>query len=243
MLDGLQYWILKRFAPQPSPPGNTPEENNKLRNLLGAAFLDELNGTTVTDFGCGHGHQALEMARAGAQVIGLDIRETVLEQAREHARAAGLSSCCMFTQSTGTLSDFVISIDAFEHFDDPAGILDQIYSLLKPGGSLVATFGPTWYHPRGGHLLSVFPWAHLIFSEKALMRWRANFRSDGATRFGDAEGGLNQMTIRRFHTLVRNSRFDTAEIEVVPIRRLRAIHCRVTREWTSALVRARLRKA
>ena len=30
----------------------------------------------------------------------------------------------------------------------------------------------------------------------ALLRWRAAFKSDAATRFGEAEGGLNQMTIR-----------------------------------------------
>jgi hypothetical protein len=68
------------------------------------------------------------------------------------------------------------------------------------------SFGPTWHHPYGGHLFSVFPWAHLIFSEKALTRWRSDLRDDGATRFGEVAGGLNQMTIRRFEELVADSR-------------------------------------
>jgi hypothetical protein len=54
----------------------------------------------------------------------------------------------------------------------------------------------------GGHLFSVFPWAHLIFSEQALIRWRSDFKSDGATRFSEVAGGLNQMTIRRFERLI-----------------------------------------
>jgi ubiquinone/menaquinone biosynthesis C-methylase UbiE len=53
----------------------------------------------------------------------------------------------------------------FEHFTEPKLALDAMYRLLRPGGTLVASFGPTWYHPLGGHLFSVFPWAHLIFSE------------------------------------------------------------------------------
>jgi hypothetical protein len=36
--------------------------------------------------------------------------------------------------------------------------------------------------------------AHLIFKERALIRWRAGFKTDGATRFGEVAAGLNQMT-------------------------------------------------
>ncbi len=97
-----------------------------------------------------------------------------------------------------TKAEVIVSLDSFEHFGDPAGVLAVMHDLLKPGGVIIATFGPTWYHPLGGHLFSVFPWAHLLFSEQALIRWRADIRSDGATRFGEVEGGLNQMTIARF---------------------------------------------
>jgi SAM-dependent methyltransferase len=31
----------------------------------------------------------------------------------------------------------VVSLDAFEHFEDPAAVLRAIYELLRPGGSLV----------------------------------------------------------------------------------------------------------
>lgn len=144
---------------------------------------------------------------------------------------------------TGEAADSVISIDTFEHFADPAGALETIYRLLKPGGECLISFGPTWYHPLGGHLFSVFPWAHLILSEQALMLWRAAFKHDGATRFGEVEGGLNRMTIRRFERLVATSSFaSTVGFETVPIRRLRLLHNRLTREFTTAIVRCRLVK-
>jgi SAM-dependent methyltransferase len=243
MLDGLQVAILKRIAPRERQLfEDAYSGKSKLRTLLGASFLQEIRGKTVIDFGCGEGAEAVEMASLGAEVIGLDIRERMLELGRSRADAAGLSRCCEFAAQCTRKADIVVSIDAFEHFEDPAAILQTMFDLLKPGGALVASFGPTWYHPLGGHLVSVFPWAHLIFSEAALMQWRSGVRSDGARRFSEVEGGLNQMTIRRFEQLARASPFTVERIKVTPIRKLRWLHCRWSREWTSAMVLARMRK-
>jgi hypothetical protein len=95
-------------------------------------------------------------------------------------------------------------------------------------------------HPLGGHLFSVFPWAHLIFTESALIRWRADFKSDGATRFGEVAGGLNQMTVRRFRKLVEHSGFAVERFEAVPIRRARYLANALTRELVTSIVRCEL---
>ncbi len=133
-------------------------------------------------------------------------------------------------------------MDAFEHFADPSGILNIMGALLRPAGEALVSFGPIWYHPLGGHLFSVFPWAHLVFSEKALIGWRSAFKSDGATRFSEVAGGLNQMTIAKFEKLVADSSLQFAELELVPIRKLRRFHNHLTREFTTAIVRCRLVK-
>ena len=193
--------------------------------------------------GCGEGGISIELAQRGAgRVIGVDIRETVLETARRKARAAGVERTCEFAMGTGERADFIVSLDALEHFEDPAAVLRAMDGLLKPDGAVVTSFGPTWYHPLGGHLFSVFPWAHLLLSEKALIEWRADFRSDGATRFGEVEGGLNRLSIRRFERIVAESPFRFALFETPPIRKLRWAHNRLTREFTSAVVRCRLVK-
>jgi len=162
--------------------------------------------------------------------------------AAQKALGAGVQDTCLFVSSTAELADIVISVDAFEHFADPAGTLRNMDALLQPGGEALVSFGPTWYHPLGGHLFSVFPWAHLIFSEKALIRWRSTFKTDGATRFSEVAGGLNQMTLARFEKLIAASPFMFASLEFVPIRKLRRFHNRVTREFTTAIVRCRLVK-
>jgi SAM-dependent methyltransferase len=208
---------------------------------LGDELLRSIPGKTVIDFGCGGGADAIELARNGAhRVIGLEIREEALSTARQKAVAAGVADVCQFARTTTQLADIVVSVDAFEHFADPAAILQTMDRLLKRGGEVMFSFGPPWYHPIGGHLFSVFPWAHLVFSEKALIRWRSDFRPDGATGFDDVEGGLNRMSIRKFHAIVDQSVFRIASIEFVPVGRLRLLHNRLTREFTTACVRGRL---
>ena len=115
-------------------------------------------------------------------------------------------------------------------------------TLLQPSGEVLVSFGPTWFHPLGGHLFSVFPWAHLVFSERALIRWRSTFKTDGATRFNEVAGGLNKMTIAKFEELVADSPLKFASLELVPIKKLKNIHNRLTREFTTAIVRCRLVK-
>jgi SAM-dependent methyltransferase len=245
MLTELQYRILKKISPGAPDvcSGAVYEGQSKLKILLGEDFFDRIAGKIVIDFGCGEGRDAVEMAQHGAaRVIGLDIREEALSVARERARLAGVEKVCGFATSTNETADAIVSLDAFEHFSDPAEILRIMGGLLRSDGEALISFGPTWRHPLGGHLFSVFPWAHLVFSEKALIRWRATFKTDGATRFTETAGGLNQMTIRRFERLVAESPFRFSSLELPPIRKLRPLHNRLTREFTTAIVRCRLVK-
>jgi hypothetical protein len=80
----------------------------------------------------------------------------------------------------------------------------------------------------------------LLFSEQALIRWRSTFKTDGATRFHEVAGGLNQITIDRFEQLVDRSPMQFSAFELVPIRKLESIHNLWTREFTTAVVRCHL---
>jgi hypothetical protein len=111
---------------------------------------------------------------------------------------------------------------------------------LAPGGSVYVSFGPPWYHPLGGHSFCVFPWAHLVFTEDALLRWRRDYCDDGATRFHEVRGGLNQMTLARFARLIEQSPLRLAEYEEQPIRYVRSLHNRLTREYFTAMVKCKL---
>jgi 2-polyprenyl-3-methyl-5-hydroxy-6-metoxy-1,4-benzoquinol methylase len=239
----LQYRLLRRLWPEDPPAMMHPvayEQKSKLDVLLGP-MLGDLRGKTVIDFGCGYGLEAIDLVRFDpARVIGLDLSFDHLAIARRCVQAAGMSDVIELTDHTDVAADAVICLDSFEHFDDPGAILSTMYELLRPGGQVFISFGPTWYHPLGGHLFSVFPWAHLIFSETALLRWREDRRREGLDSFRAA--GLNQMTIGRFERLIKRSPFQVEHLETVPIRRFRRFHNRLTREFLTSIVRCRLRR-
>jgi len=238
------YHLLRRISTNGDTgycDGSAYEGVSKIETLLGKRIWQETKDKVVIDFGCGDGEDAVEVAKRGARkVVGIDIREHALARARQRAAQQGVTDHCAFGTKTDEKADVILSIDAFEHFDDPGEILRIMRRLLKDDGCVLAAFGPTWYHPLGGHLFSPFPWAHLIFTEKSLIRWRSDFKTDGATSFREVDGGLNQMTIRRFHSIVAESDFKFADFEPVPIRRLKPIANWLTREITTAIVRCKL---
>lgn len=240
----LGYELLRRIGKSGDSTGlngRAYADRSKLDILLGSGVGREIRDRVVIDFGCGPGAESVEMARRGAKrVIGIDIQERFLAQARELASEAGVLDRCTFATFAEEPADVIVSLDSFEHFADPAGVLVSMREMIKPTGCVLVSFGPTWYHPLGGHLFSVFPWAHLIFTERALIRWRSDFKTDGATRFHEVAGGLNKMTIRRFEQIVEASPFECVNLDAVPIRALRPVANRLTREFSTALVRCRL---
>jgi len=242
----LGYRVLRWISPGGATTekycsGSAYDGKSKLQVFFGPAALQELRDLVVLDYGCGSGDTCIELARSGAKaVVGLDVQQHLLDSAADKAQAAGVAHLCRFVTKVDEPADVVVSLDSFEHFADPVGALEEMYDLLRPGGRLLVEFGPTWYHPLGGHLFSVFPWAHLLFTERALIRWRSDFKQDGATRFGEVAGGLNQMTIRRWRRIVAASRFEIERFEARPVRGLQRLHNRLTREFLSAVVVATL---
>lgn len=221
--------------------GDAYAGRSKLESLFGPGVWAEVSGRTVLDFGCGDGQEVIEMALRGADLaIGIDVRGKALDQAAHEVRRCGLDNRCVVGARTDQRADTIFSMDGFEHYDDPARVLATMRDLLKPEGRVFIAFGPPWLHPLGGHLFSVFPWAHLVFTERALIRWRADFKTDGARRFCEIEGGLNQMTVRRFERLVQDSPLRIESLELVPIRRLRRLFNPLTREFLTSMVRCTL---
>ncbi len=216
---------------------------SNLKNIFGDSIAELVLGKTVIDYGCGTGRDTIQIAKWGAsKAIGIDIQEHFLELGKNRAAEQNVGDICQFCQATDCRADIIISKDAFEHYGDPAKELSNMYNFLKEGGCVLISFGPVWYHPVGGHSCSVFPWAHLICSEKSIIRWRGKFKNDGATNLSEIAGGLNKMTVKRFLKIVEDSPFNIASIEITPIRKLKLIHCSLTKEFTTSMINCKLVK-
>ena len=133
-----------------------------------------LEGKRIVELACGDGRVAMHLARAGASVLGVDLSPEFM--APEAAREVELRLCDAAALDVEDASvDAVYSFDAFEHFADPAAVLDEVYRVLKPGGVLYASFGPLWNSPFGAHQWGRIdlPYVHLMFDWNDLQSFAA----------------------------------------------------------------------
>ncbi len=108
-------------------------------NLL--ELLDPRRGERILDVGCGTGQLTAEIARYGAQVVGLDNSAEMLADARKNFPELS------FVLSDASQFDFPESFDAV--FSNAAlhwaknaeGAAASIARALRPGGRFVAEFG------------------------------------------------------------------------------------------------------
>ena len=82
----------------------------------------------------------------------------------------------------------------------------------------------------------------MIFTEKSLIEWGSRFKNDGATRFREIDGGLNQLTIRRFESTYERSPFRIHKYSDVPIRGIWVLASKPLREFGASIVRYELVK-
>lgn len=98
----------------------------------------------VLDVGCGPGYVALELARAGHRVVGIDVSESAVETARRTLASnpfeEGFGSLeyhvAPLRSATGTY-DAVLFSGVLHHFENVGENIDKALELLSPGGLVV----------------------------------------------------------------------------------------------------------
>ena len=105
---------------------------SKLEVLLGPDIWEETRDKEILDFGCGPGQEVVEIAEHGARhVVGIDLRPKWLEMGAAHAVDRGVADRCTFARSWDDPVDLIVSLDSFEHFADPAGVLARMRRKKK----------------------------------------------------------------------------------------------------------------
>jgi SAM-dependent methyltransferase len=158
-----------------------------------AYLLPELErGRRLLDVGCGPGTLTVDLASriAPGQVVGIDLAESVIEEARAHAAEAGVDNVRF---RVGDFRDAGLDEGAFDvvhahqvlqHLTDPVGALVAMARLARPGG-LVAARDADY---------SAMTWAP---ADDRLDRWLQVYL--GVTRRNRAEANAGRWLLRWAH--------------------------------------------
>ena len=108
------------------------------------ASLDIGPGLEMLDLGCGDGTTALPAARAGANVLGVDIASNLVAAGRGRAAAAGLTNLRFEEGDASDLAgladgrfDLVLSLFGAMFAPRPAEVAREMVRVTRPGGRIV----------------------------------------------------------------------------------------------------------
>jgi SAM-dependent methyltransferase len=207
---------------------------------------DAVRGKQVLDLGCGEGGLSFLAAEMGAAgVVGTDLSADCIGSARRELEQHRTQTPIRFDlAATGARLDYadasfdaILCFDVLEHIMDIEAIVPELRRVLRPGGTMLIWWVP-WWHPYGPHIESLvpLPWAHVLFSDKALIQtcariydmpefqpriWdrdAAGNKKPNKWKQMDTLPGVNKLTMHRFEQLCRANGLDIAQRELTGFR-------------------------
>jgi len=134
------FW--RELYPHMFPPERFAAAPGQVDQVLSLAHS---SGGAVLDLCCGPGRHAVEFARRGFSVTGVDRSPFLLERARERAAEAGVTVAWVLedmrrferASAFNLVCSLFTSFGYFEREEEDLEVLRHIHQSLKPGGVLV----------------------------------------------------------------------------------------------------------
>lgn len=176
------HTTLERIVPDAlEPESATGRETLQLHLARYHFAAGQLHGGRVLDLACGVGYGSVILAEVpGVElVVGGDISIQALRHARTHYHHPRVVFGCGdgATWLRAGSFDGIVSLETIEHVAEPARLLREFATLLRPGGVLVASVPVTPSVDANPHHRSDFTTASLLtLGEQADFVPRAMFR-------------------------------------------------------------------
>ncbi len=119
---------------------------------LVAKIVDACPGPDVLDVGCGTGIAARQFQAAGCRVLGVDVDERMVEQARQYGIEAEVSAIETW-DSAGRQFDAVIAGQAW-HWVDPVAGAAKAAQVLRPRGRIALFWNVFQLSPQLGEVFA-----------------------------------------------------------------------------------------
>jgi SAM-dependent methyltransferase len=141
-------------------------------------------GDRLLDAGCGPGTLTVDLARmvSPGEVVGIDVADTVVAEAANHAANAGVSNVSFRVGDFRHAGlepgrfDVVHAHQVLQHLSDPVGALATMAELTRPGGIVAvrdADYGGFIWEP----------------ADETLARWRDVYSSTARRNGGEPDAG------------------------------------------------------
>lgn len=107
--------------------------------------IGDIAGARLLDLGCGSGTYSLWFAQLGAQVVGLDLSQTMISLAQAKARERGVQPDFRVVDIREPLPfpeaefDVVFTGTALHYIEDIDAVMKQVLRVMKRGARLVAS--------------------------------------------------------------------------------------------------------
>jgi 2-polyprenyl-6-hydroxyphenyl methylase/3-demethylubiquinone-9 3-methyltransferase len=161
---------IEKFGSQAERWWDTQGEFKTLHdvNPLRLRFIQDyanLQGKRVIDVGCGGGILTEGLAKHGADALGIDLSEDLLDIAELHGLESGITatykkiSAEAIAEQEPESFDHVTCMEMLEHVPDPASIISACAKLVKPGGMV---FFSTLNRLPKAYLLAIVAAEHVL---------------------------------------------------------------------------------
>ena len=179
------HLIEKRVGElSPSARERYLERYTRITSII-KSLAEESRFSTLLDIGCGDGFLTSRLREISTQrdlplVIGLDIALERLKLLKH--RGAGTSEICADSELLPIHSasvDLVVCSEHIEHLMHPEMAISEIWRVLKPGGTCIASFPSR--HPVALHMWNILSWIEFIIGLKwdsALIDFHNLYRRD-----------------------------------------------------------------
>jgi SAM-dependent methyltransferase len=139
----------------------------------------DLAGRTVVDVGGGAGYFTAAFGDRGANGLLVEPDPGELRGRGEPRRDAVVGDGYRLPVRDASM-DVSFSSNVLEHVSDPAGFIDELVRVTRPGGIVYLSYTP-WFSPWGGHETS--PW-HFLGGTYAARRYARRHGHPPKNRYG-----------------------------------------------------------
>lgn len=168
--DNVHLHEIQKFGSQaerwwdPNGEFKTLHQVNPLRLEFIQRYAD-LQGKRLVDVGCGGGILTEGLAKAGADALGVDLSEELIDIAELHGLETGVTASYQKISAEALAAeqpasfDHVTCMEMLEHVPDPASIIQACATLVKPGGMV---FFSTLNRVPKAYLLAIVAAEHVL---------------------------------------------------------------------------------